>query len=151
MQTQRKPETSRHTQAQKCPRCADGLNLNGFGEPQCILCGYVDYAYNPDRAIKTKGFGGTQYILRYGGDDKNNAHYKEELVHVSLAPKSRISNGRNIPRLIWRVECPMCNGNVIMEQTSLSGKRREVAEQRFKCGQGHRISVILEGDRMAWW
>ena len=111
-----------------CPRCSTRLRI-GYFEPECLRCGYVDYKYRP--RIKTKQSlisSATRYVLRYVGDFPGLA---ETLTHIKL---KRVRN-----RVVYRVDCPFCGSP--MDQTSLSGKRREVREERYKCMAGHRVSL----------
>ena len=114
-----------------CPRCDSLLRIN-YDEPQCLQCGYVDYSYVPPNAYKRKRSlmsKGTQYVLRYTGASDI---LSDTLTHVELR---RFRN-----RAIYLVSCPFCRKEMI--QSSLSGKRREVREERYKCDDGHRISLI---------
>ena len=38
-----------------------------------------------------------------------------------------------------------------MEESSLSGKRSEPQEQRFKCDDGHRVSILPGRNGMPVW
>ena len=113
-----------------CPRCNSLLRMN-YDEPQCLQCGFVDYSYTPPiDTSKPKSIlsAGTRYILRYVGDFPS---LNETLTYVQLR---RVRN-----RVVFGVTCPFCNGQ--MDQSSLSGKRREVREARYKCPDGHRVSL----------
>lgn len=119
--------TTRHL---VCPRCDARLQIN-YDEPQCLQCGYVDYGYTPPNAHKTMNMmsTATRFVVRYIGDFPQLA---DTLTHVRLV---RFRN-----RAIYQVTCPFCDDD--MEQSSLSGKRREVREERYKCADGHRISLL---------
>ena len=111
-----------------CPRCDSQLRIT-YHEPECLPCGYVDYEYQ----VKTNGTkslisSGTRYILRYMGEFSD---LSDTLAHV------QVQRERN--RVVFRVDCPFCDDP--MTQTSLSGKRREAREERYKCIQGHRVSL----------
>ena len=113
-----------------CPRCSDSL-VKGFNEPECLKCGYVDYGF-VDRSKSARPTNlvsaGTRYVLRYvGGSDG----LVETLAYVQAV---RLRN-----RAVYEVCCPFCSAT--MEQSSLSGKRRDIREERFKCVQGHRVSL----------
>ena len=113
-----------------CPRCNAQLRIS-YDEPECLQCGYVDYKYIPPVAKRKKKSvinAGTRYVLRYVGDFRS---LSETLTHVQL---KRVRN-----RVVFGVDCPFCKGP--MDQSSLSGKRREVREERFKCEEGHRVSL----------
>ena len=123
-----------------CPRCDARLRINYF-EPQCLQCGYVDYAYVPERpAHRRKNMvgAGTQYILRYIGDFP---YLAETLAYVKL---ERLRN-----RVVFGVKCPFCDR--AMEQSSLSGRRRELREERYKCTEGHRVSLTpTQSGALGW-
>ena len=52
-------------------------------------------------------------------------------------------------RVVYAVTCPFCQSE--MDQSSLSGKRREIREERYKCIQGHRVSLIpRKSGSMGW-
>ena len=123
-----------------CPRCEAPLRIN-YDEPQCLQCGYVDYTYVPPNAHKrTRSLmsKGTQYVLRYTGSSEV---LSETLTHVQLR---RFRN-----RAIYLVSCPFCHQE--MMQSSLSGKRREVREERYKCEAGHRISLLPSRNGSLGW
>ena len=122
-----------------CKRCGTRMVMS-YDEPECLVCGYVEYSY-------TREFSGdrenllstaTRYVLRYVGDFPA---LTETLAHVKLI---RIRN-----RVGFAVNCPFCEQ--IMEESSLSGKRPEVREQRYKCTDGHRVSLIPNNSGMMGW
>ena len=77
-------------------------------------------------------------MVRYKGHSEN---FKDKLTHVKVI---RIKN-----RIVFDVNCPFCDSS--MEQTSLSGKRKDLKEERFKCDQGHRVSLIpAKKNGIAW-
>ena len=121
----------RKTRSNICPRCSGQMSA-GYYEPECIICGYTDYSKTPvinDRSRKNVVNSATLSILRYGGDSP--ALY-DILAHVELV---RVRN-----RAVYSVKCPFCGE--MMERSSLSGKRPEAREERYKCPGGHRISLI---------
>ena len=123
-----------------CPRCEAMLQIS-YEEPECLQCGYVDYSWSPDPTIKKKKSivsTGTHYILRYVGDFKTLSNV---LTHVKLR--------RERNRVVFGVACPFCNQS--MEQSSLSGKRREVREERYKCVEGHRVSLMPDKTGKLGW
>ena len=121
-----------------CPRCEARLRASYF-EPQCLQCGYVDYAHRPsNEAKKNVVNSGTRYVLRYVGDFPALGN---TLAHIQL---HRLRN-----RVVYGVNCPFCNRSMI--QTSLSGKRREVREERYKCLEGHRVSLTPKRDGGLGW
>ena len=137
------PSTNTRTQATNalCPRCEASLVSNYF-EPQCLQCGYVDYSYSPPTQIGRRNLmsAATRYVFRYVGDAPKLA---ETLAHVQLR---RLRN-----RVVFGVTCPLCDDDVEMEQTSLSGKRKEIREERYRCPQGHRVSLIPRRDGSMGW
>lgn len=137
------PSTSTRTQAQHavCPRCEASL-VSNYYEPQCLQCGYVDYSYTPPTQIGRRNLmsAATRYVFRYVGDAPKLA---ETLAHVQLR---RLRN-----RVVFGVTCPLCDHEVEMEQTSLSGKRKEIREERYRCPDGHRVSLIPRRDGSMGW
>ena len=123
-----------------CPRCETRL-VSGYDEPQCLSCGYADYSHtseldsNRKRSIVSTA---TRFILRYVGDFPT---LTERLAHVRLV---RVRN-----RVVFDVNCPFCDN--AMDQSSLSGKRPEVREQRYRCDQGHRVSLVPGKAGMMGW
>ena len=113
-----------------CPRCDSRLHRN-YDEITCLQCGHVDYNFMIHNAHHQKNMmsTATRFVLRYIGDFPQ---LTDRLTHVQLR---RYRN-----RAIYAVTCPFCNAE--MEQSSLSGKRREVREERYKCTDGHRISLM---------
>ena len=81
---------------------------------------------------------GTRYILRYVGEFPSLV---ETLTYVQLR---RLRN-----RAVYVPTCPFCGGG--MEQSSLSGKRREVREERFSCELGHRVSLMPDRNGDLGW
>ena len=122
-----------------CPRC-DSKMIVTYDELECLLCGYVNYAYKPPVKLKPKSLvsTGTRYVLRYVGEFKS---LSETLTYVKLR---RLRN-----RVVFGVTCPFCDKE--MDQSSLSGKRREVREERYKCESGHRVSLLPKKDGSMGW
>ena len=130
------PAVRRHS----CPRCSTRL-VNGYDEPQCLTCGYADYVNTRD-GLRDGGQNvlstATRYILRYVGEFPTLA---ETLAHVKLI---QVRN-----RVVFAVNCPFCEK--AMDQSSLSGKRPEAREQRYKCMEGHRVSLVPVKNGMLGW
>ena len=124
-----------------CPRCEASL-VSNYYEPQCLQCGYVDYTYTQPTRIGRKNLmsAATKYVFRYVGDAPK---LTETLAHVQL---QRLRN-----RVVFGVTCPLCVEDVEMEQTSLSGKRKEIREERYRCPDGHRVSLIPRKDGSMGW
>ena len=125
-----------------CPRCDTRL-LMGYDEPQCPLCGFVDYSYAPISVIpELKGLlsSGTKTVVRYIGDSPG-------LKEVTTVVRA-VREGN---RLTHQVNCPFCPDGKLMTQSSLSGKRREVREERFRCEESHRLSLTPKRNgHLAW-
>ena len=121
-----------------CPRCSSHLRVTYF-EPECLQCGYVDYTYSPvNETTKSLISSATRYVLRYVGEF---SALSNTVTHIKL---HRVRN-----RVEYWVNCPFCDKS--MEQTSLSGKRREVREERYKCIEGHRVSLTPVSDGGLGW
>ena len=80
----------------------------------------------------------TRFVIRYAGD---SIHLVETLTYVRLVRR------RN--RAVYAVNCPFCQSS--MEETSLSGMRPEAREHRFRCSDGHRVSLIPRRNGMLGW
>ena len=121
-----------------CQRCGARLTM-GYDEPECLVCGFSDYSYT---SVTTRGQSligsATRYVLRYVGDFPT---LTQTLAHVKL---KRVRN-----RVVYDVNCPFCDKT--MDQSSLSGKRPEVREQRYKCSDGHRVSLVPRKKGMLGW
>ncbi len=116
----------------RCPRCERSLAM-GYDEPECLTCGYADYSYTiitRNGMSKNPVSSGTAFVVRYGGD----ASFLDEVTTVVKAQ-------RKGNRLVLVVQCPFCGNGNKMEESSLSGKRREAREERFKCNESHRLSL----------
>ena len=127
-----------------CPRCEAPL-VSNYHEPQCLQCGYVDYSYTPPARIGRKNLmsSGTSFAFRYMGDAPK---LTDTLTYVQLR---RLRN-----RIVFGVTCPFCKTNdvdVDMEQSSLSGKRKEIREERYHCPVGHRVSLVPRRDGSMGW
>lgn len=123
-----------------CPRCHARL-MATYDEFECLQCGYVDYASPPrysSNGVKSLISTATRFVVRYVGDFPALA---DTLTYVQLR---RFRN-----RVIYRVRCPFCHGP--MTQSSLSGKRREVREERYKCVDGHRVSLTPDKTGALGW
>ena len=121
-----------------CLRCGARMMM-GYDEPECLVCGFSDYTFT---SVRTRGnsviSAATRYILRYVGEFPT---LTETLAHVRL---KRLRN-----RVVYDVNCPFCDKT--MDQSSLSGKRPEAREQRYKCSDGHRVSLIPRKNGMLGW
>ncbi len=122
-----------------CPRCETRLIIT-YDEPECLTCGFADYSYIPPTTIGKRNMisTATMFVFRYIGDEPKMA---EKLAYVQLR---RIGI-----RVVYDVTCPFCPHQ--MEQSSLSGKRSEPREERYRCPQEHRISLIPKKDGGMGW
>jgi hypothetical protein len=137
------PERNSKENKTRCPKCTALLRVN-FDEAECLSCGFVDYEYSPPETenehehkpslIST----GTRYVLRYIGEFPALI---EVVTHVKVY---RVRN-----RAVFGVRCPFCGGT--MAQSSLSGKRREMREERYKCSSGHRVSLCPNNKGVLGW
>ena len=121
-----------------CERCGTRLVM-GYDEPECITCGWSDYSKTKVKSRSDNVLSAaTRFILRYVGDFPTLAH---TLVHVRLV--------RSGNRAVFAVACPFCRQQ--MEESSLSGRRPDLREQRYKCVDGHRISLVpVKGSLFGW-
>ena len=125
-----------------CPRCDTRLIIT-YDEPVCLRCGFVNYFYVPiQQPTRTREqnliSAGTRAVLRYVGEFPS---LQNTLTYV------RAQRVRN--RVAYEVTCPFCGGT--MTQSSLSGKRREAREERYKCSEGHRVSLTPgRHDSLGW-
>jgi hypothetical protein len=113
----------------------------GYYEPECLTCGYADYSYTLDLpATRKKNVinSATRFVLRYVG---NFPILSQTVAYVKLV---RVRN-----RAVYAVACPFCSKE--MERSSLSGKRPDVREERYRCTDGHRVSLIpRKSGAMGW-
>ncbi len=125
----------------ECPRCYTKL-VKDYDEPLCMKCGFQDYEHvaPPNGRGKSILSTATRYVLRYVGDSRT---LNETLAHVKV---ERLRN-----RVIYKVNCPFSECQKTMEQSSLSGKRPVVQEQRYKCDDGHRVSLVPGKHGMLGW
>ena len=112
-----------------------------FDEAECLSCGFVDYEYSAPHTIQETNSiisTGTRYVLRYIGEFPT---LSDVVTHVKVY---RVRN-----RAVFGVSCPFCGSG--MSQSSLSGKRREIREERYKCTAGHRVSLCPNPDGVLGW
>ena len=124
-----------------CPKCSARLHVT-FEDAECINCGYVDYEYVAPQVGNTRKGSiistGTRYVLRYIGEFPA---LTQVVTHVKVY---RIRN-----RVVYGVSCPFCGSG--MSQSSLSGKRREIREERYKCTSGHRVALCPDNKSELGW
>ena len=103
--------------------------MTGYGEPECLLCGYVNYGYVPPTTVKPSGLisTATMFVLTYVGEFPALAEIR---AHVQALKSDHID---------YAVTCPFCNEP--MQVAAIAGKRKDRRETRYKCQEGHRISL----------
>ncbi|MBM3945723.1 MAG: hypothetical protein FJ317_09615 [SAR202 cluster bacterium] len=116
-----------------CPR-GHGRLYSQYDELVCVHCGFRDYT--PSHINRSKNghnlvSAGTVYVIRYCGDAPTLQNTLLKIKAVKI---------RN--RVGFLVKCPFCEKKQLMEQASLSGKRREAREERYRCSDGHRVSLL---------
>ena len=112
-----------------------------YQDAECLNCGFVDYDYvAPEQEKKGNTLigTGTRYVIRYMGEFDA---LSDVVTHVKVY---RVRN-----RVMYGVSCPFCGSG--MAQSSLSGKRREIREERYKCNSGHRVSLCPNGKGDIGW
>ena len=126
--------------AKTCKRCGSRVVM-GYYEPECLTCGYADYSHTSSLSSgrqKNVVNSATRFVLRYVGDFPV---LSQTLAYVKLV---RVRN-----RAAYAVTCPFCSKD--MERSSLSGKRPDVREERYRCTDGHRVSLIpRKSGAMGW-
>lgn len=126
-----------------CPRCGAQLRQSyPDTEPECITCGYVEYGFEPRRRQNAQRlFSATAFRVRYVG---KFPEMKEQL--CTLSSRRRATHTGS---MVYDVSCPWCG--TLMSEGSLSGKRIDKQEHRYKCSQGHRVSLIITGRGVTGW
>lgn len=124
------PQVETRHPAGLCRRCGARM-LMGYDEPQCLPCGHADYTYTREFSINRENLlsKATRRVFRYGGD---SFAFSETLISTEVVRRGN--------RVCYDFLCPFCSRE--MEEVSLSGKRPEGKEQRFKCEDDHRVSLI---------
>lgn len=116
--------------AKACLRCGSRM-YKDYDDLKCVMCGYAYYPATNGYGQRTANVisSATLFVLRYVGDSDK---LSQTLAHARLV---RVNS-----RAAYTLKCPFCRQE--MERSSLSGKRPNVREERFKCGVGHRVSLI---------
>lgn len=132
-----------------CPKCGGPLYAEYYTkESSCILCGFVDYTTvimeepafpkaSPSANLMTKA---TIQIWRYKGDAPS---LKDVTVTTRIAKAAITAKGHRSVRVNVIPTCPFDCG-LDMEQASLSGKRKNVQEVRYRCASNHRVSLVTK-------
>ena len=127
MTTARNLETATAA-ADACPRC-NSLTLRRYDETTCPACGWVKYETEERVSEATPVTRITERVIRYKGEF---AAMRDTRVRVRIA--------RRKTKLVSYPFCPFCGAE--MRESSLSGKRRDIREERYACPLGHRISLV---------
>ena len=124
------PQVGTRPPAGLCGRCGSRM-LMGYDEPQGLRCGNTDYSNTREfsRNRENPLSRATWRIFRYDGDSPT---FSETLVNAQVVRRGN--------RVRYDFQCPFCSQG--MEEVSLSGKRPEGKEERFRCGYNHRVSLI---------
>ncbi len=140
-QTQARPEAITSTRSRMvCPRCEAPLWIT-YEEPECLQCGYVDYQYTaPNSGVGEKSIisSATRYIIRYVGAFP---------ALTDLTAHVHVERVRNF--VVHGVKCPFCDKQMV--RSSVSGNRKGVREGRYRCDEGHRLSLTPDkGGGLGW-
>ena len=139
-QTQASPGyTASASREMVCPRCEAPLWIT-YEEPECLQCGYVDYRYAAPSVAASKSIvsSATRYVIRYVG---TFPALTDMTTHV------QVQRLRNF--VVHGVRCPFCDHQMI--QSSISGNRKGVREGRYRCDEGHRVSLTPAKDGSLGW
>ena len=140
VQTQTVQEYTTSTSPQTvCPRCDAPLWIT-YHEPECLQCGYVDYRYTAPSVTASKSIisSATRYVIRYVGTFP---------ALMDLTAHVQVQRVRNF--VVHGVKCPFCHQQMI--QSSISGNRKGVREGRYRCDEGHRVSLTPSKDGNLGW
>ncbi len=136
-----KPEAVAPTRSRtECPRCVAPLWIN-HEEPECLQCGYVDYrstAPAVGASKKSVMSSATRYVIRYVGTFP---------ALTDLTAHVHVERVRNF--VVHGVKCPYCNNQMI--RSSVLGNREGVQKGRYRCDEGHRVSLTPDKDGGLGW
>ena len=124
----------------ECPRCEARLRIT-YEEPECLQCGYVDYRYTAQAVgagKKSIMSSATRYVIPYVGTFS---------ALTDLTAHVHVERVRNF--VVHGVKCPYCKKQMI--RSSVSGNREGVQKGRYRCDEGHRVSVIPNKDDGLGW
>lgn len=132
------PQVETRPPAGICGRCGARM-LMGYDEPQCLLCGNTDYSNTREFSSNRQNLlsRATLHVVRYAG---NSPTLTETSIHSEVVRRGN--------RARHDFPCPFCSQE--MEEVSLSGKRPDAKEQRFKCGYDHRVSIRERNGMYVW-
>ena len=164
MTTKAKPTT-----ASTCPRCESGMRM-GHHEPECIVCGFVDYEYVPPKRVReiarinepstASVFAGTNHRARYVGD----AEAITDLLAIINVRKTVKSGGRKghmvggkfipVTKIVDVVSCPFCFERMAPTGSLNNRAKQRIGDakaQRFACSQGHLITLLTDKNSNWGW
>lgn len=111
-----------------CPRCRAPLWVTAYGEPECMLCGYVNYHYVvPTNGAVSLLSTATIFVVRYIGDVPALADIQTQM------KCHRVKNS-----LRYAVNCPWCHET--MRLLPPAGERKDRSKTRHECSLRHRIT-----------
>jgi ssDNA-binding Zn-finger/Zn-ribbon topoisomerase 1 len=140
--TAQRQEATQEVGGDICPKCNGQMRKTYTDqEPNCWVCGFVDYTFVPRMAeAKSILATGTEFLVRYTGAFPA---MKNRLVHIKAV------RGSGVAKISHDAECPFCGSP--MDAVALSIKRKHVSEDRYICPDGHRISLLQTRDGGIGW
>lgn len=112
-----------------CPRCRAPLWTTAYGEPECLLCGYVNYHYAPTNGkIISLLSTATTFVVRYVGDVPALAEMLTQMRYY------RVKNS-----IRYAVKCPWCHE--AMQLLPPAGERKDRTKTRHECSLRHRVTL----------
>lgn len=145
-----------HEPLAKCPRCHARLfTCRELLESNCFYCGFADYSAPilPPGEIKG-GFRSLArvFFIRYKKKEVTKWGYQESVFNKGFPLRLRMTTkaletgkvgNTDSSKIILIPTCPFDGCGDEMAASSLSGKRRDRREERYKCPAGHRISLFI--------
>ena len=149
---------------QYCKKCG-GVLMQSYDELKCPKCGWVDYSYESE-PVSTglslfanrngRGSGKERcgpimiaegrivpgYIARYSGDYE---HLKGTQINIGLLKATSTRAMGTATKLMLVPQCPWCEARM-----EYIGRMKPRKEERFRCVQEHRISLVDRGDQYTW-
>lgn len=149
---------------QSCKKCGAVL-LQSYDELKCPRCGWVDYSYEgeadsegPSLFANRNGRGSGKerggpvvtaegrivpgYIARYSGDHE---HLKGRQINIGLLKSTNTRAMGTGTKLMLVPQCPWCEARM-----EYIGRMKPRREERFRCVQEHRISLVDRGGQYTW-